>query len=213
MSERFKKIPVAEQARILQAAMEEFANNGYRRASTNTIVEAAGIPKGTLFYYFGSKKNLFFYVLDNAIVDFGSFIQAEKGEPPDELFERLLHREQVKLRFAAAHPLTFRFFSKVFLDIPADILEELGGRFKEYSAASADDLTVGLDRTPFREGVDVEDAINMIHVLLEGIFARYSPRLKSAASEAFDTLIQEISAECQRYFNMIKKGIYKNGGT
>ena len=210
MSERFEKIPAVEQARLLQVAMGEFANNGYRRASTNTIVNAAGIPKGTLFYYFGSKKNLFFYILDNAIDDFVSFIQADKEEPPNELFERLLHREQVKLRFAAAHPLTFRFFAKVFLDIPADILEEMDSRFQEYSAASAEDLTVGLDRTAFRDGIDVEDAIKMLHLLLEGIFARYSPRLKAAPPEAFDALIQEISAECQRYFNMIQKGIYKN---
>lgn len=209
MSERFKKIPVSEQESILQAAMEEFAKNGYRRASTNAIVKAASIPKGTLFYYFGNKKNLFLFLLDGAVADYVVFVNAEKSDPPNELFERMLHREQVKLRFAAAYPLIFRFFSKVFLDIPEEILEELGSRFREYSTASADDLTVGLDLSHFREGVDVQDAIKMIHVLLEGIFARFAPRLKAAAPDEFDALIQEISAECQRYFNMIQKGIYR----
>ena len=209
MSERFEKIPSSEQERILQAALEEFAKNGYRRASTNAIVKAAGIPKGTLFYYFGSKKNLFLYLVDGAVADYVSFVRAEKSEPPIELFERLLHREQVKLHFASSHPIIFRFFSKVFLDIPEEISEGLGSRFKEYRAASADDLTVGLDLTRFQEGVNVQDAIKMIHMLLEGIFTCYSPRLREAAPDEFDALIHEISVECRRYFNMIQKGIYR----
>jgi len=209
MSERFEKIPSSQQERILQAALEEFAKNGYQRASTNAIVKAAGIPKGTLFYYFGSKKNLFLYLVDGGVADYVSFVRAEKSEPPTELFERLLHREQVKLRFAAARPLLFRFFSKVFLEIPDEIREELGSRFREYSAASADDLTVGLDLTRFRESVNVQDAIKMIHVLLEGVFARYAPPLREAVPDEFDALIHEISVECRRYFNMIQKGIYR----
>jgi len=209
MSERFEKIPPEEQARIRQAALQEFAENGYRRTSTNAIVETAGIPKGTLFYYFGSKKALFLYLLDGAVRDYVAYVNAEKGELPADLFERLLQRHQVKLRFAAAHPLLFRFFSKAFLDIPDEIRKELGRRFREYSAASADDLSEGLDRSRFREDIDVGEAISMIHTLLEGVFTHHAPRLKDAAPDEMDGLIEEISAECRGYFDMLRWGIYR----
>ena len=209
MSERFEKIPAAEKESILQAVLSEFADKGYRRASTNAIVENAGIPKGTLFYYFGSKKNLFLYLLDGAVEKYVAFVNEDKAVAPDELFERLLFRERIKLRFAAENPLLFRFFSKVFLDIPEEIKTDLANRFSKYSAASADNLTAGIDHSRFRDGVDEKEAVQMIHVLLEGIFARYSPRLKAAKADEFEGLIREISDECRRYFKMIQSGIYR----
>lgn len=209
MSERFKKIPASQQESILQAALYEFAEKGYLRASTNAIVQTAGIPKGTLFYFFGSKKDLFLYVLDTAVTEYVTFVEKEKENVPEELFERLLHRQQIKLRFAAVYPLQFRFFSKVFLDIPEEIKEELNSRFQQYIDASADDLAQRVDTTHFREDVDIQAAIRMVHFLLEGILARYTPRLKTTAPENLDALIKEISVECRGHFSMIQKGIYR----
>jgi len=212
MSSRFEKIPAYERQRILQAAMQEFAEKGYRQASTNAIVKAASIPKGTLFYFFGSKKELFFNLLDGAIADYVAFVYAEKGELPVDLFERLLHRQQVKLQFAVDFPLTFQFFSKVFLDIPDEIRKEMASRFGEYSTASAEDLEDGLDRDLFREGVDIKAAIQMVHVLLEGVLSRYTPQLRKADPDQLQDLIDQISDECRRYFDMIRKGIYRDDG-
>jgi AcrR family transcriptional regulator len=45
---------------ILQSAMERFLENGYSATSTNDICAAAGINKPTLYYYFESKRHLFF---------------------------------------------------------------------------------------------------------------------------------------------------------
>jgi AcrR family transcriptional regulator len=45
---------------ILQAAMERFLEKGYSATSTNDICAAAGINKPTLYYYFESKRHLFF---------------------------------------------------------------------------------------------------------------------------------------------------------
>jgi AcrR family transcriptional regulator len=209
MNARFEKIPPTQRQRVLEAAMTEFAAQGYRRASTNAIVAAAGIPKGTLFYFFGSKRGLFLYLLDAAVADYVAFIGAEKGPPPPDLFERLLQREQLKLRFAAANPLAFRFFAKAFLDIPRELRPDLESRFLDYHAASADDLADGLDVSRFREGVDLQDAIRLVQTLLEGVFARYAPRLRDAPPEGWDSLTAEISAECRRYFALLRSGLYR----
>ncbi|WP_443110722.1 TetR/AcrR family transcriptional regulator [Caloramator sp. mosi_1] len=51
----------------MKAAIEEFAKEGYKNASTNKIVETACISKGILFHYFKSKKGLYIETIKYAI--------------------------------------------------------------------------------------------------------------------------------------------------
>ncbi|HEY8979885.1 MAG TPA: TetR/AcrR family transcriptional regulator [Streptomyces sp.] len=44
--------------RLLAAATRLFAERGYDRTSVQEIVEAAGVTKGALYHYFGSKDDL-----------------------------------------------------------------------------------------------------------------------------------------------------------
>ena len=115
MTIHFTQIPKLDQDRILEIILEEFADNGYQRASTNAIVQKADIPKGTLFYYFGSKKAMFLYTLDEAVKRFTEINRTLTGEnSPVDLFEGLMHRMKVKLKFVQQEPLLYRFFYKIF---------------------------------------------------------------------------------------------------
>ncbi|WP_443062928.1 TetR/AcrR family transcriptional regulator [Streptomyces sp. NBC_00440] len=49
-------VPVPQ--RLLAAATRLFAERGYDRTSVQEIVEAAGVTKGALYHYFGSKEDL-----------------------------------------------------------------------------------------------------------------------------------------------------------
>jgi AcrR family transcriptional regulator len=44
--------------KLLAAATRLFAEHGYDRTSVQEIVEAAGVTKGALYHYFGSKEDL-----------------------------------------------------------------------------------------------------------------------------------------------------------
>ena len=46
-------------ARILDAAVREFSENGLAGARTEQIAEAAGVNKALLYYYFKSKEALY----------------------------------------------------------------------------------------------------------------------------------------------------------
>jgi len=60
---RFNKLPDKRQSAILDAAATEFSTNGYDGASFNRIIEKAGISKGSMYYYFEDKKDLYVSVL------------------------------------------------------------------------------------------------------------------------------------------------------
>lgn len=56
-------------ARLLQAAVEVFNRKGYAASSVREIVEAAGVTKPVLYYYFGSKEGLLLALLNRAVAD------------------------------------------------------------------------------------------------------------------------------------------------
>lgn len=205
----FKRLPTAEQERILQACLEEFARHGYTLASTNAIVKRAGIPKGTLFYFFGSKKDLYLYVIDHAVARFAAaFAQLNVGQPSD-LFERLLHRGAARMQFVIQEPLLYQIFYNAFINTPQDIQAEMKSRFAAYAQTSQGRLTDGLDTSKFREGIQPEKAIELVSLVLEGLFNRYLPTFQRSSPEESLRLVEVITAEARQYFEMLKKGLYK----
>jgi AcrR family transcriptional regulator len=63
---RFKNLDPEKQAKILDAAADEFAEKGYETASINQIIEQAGISKGSMYYYFEDKRDLYDTVIKDA---------------------------------------------------------------------------------------------------------------------------------------------------
>ena len=59
---RFAKLPPAQQQAILAAALEEFAAHGFHDASLNRVIDSAGISKGSMYYYFDGKEDLYAHV-------------------------------------------------------------------------------------------------------------------------------------------------------
>ena len=60
---RYKNLAAERKEAILRAAAHEFAEKGYERASLNRMIKEAGLSKGTFYYYFEDKTDLFVTVL------------------------------------------------------------------------------------------------------------------------------------------------------
>ena len=60
---RYKNLAAERKEAILRAAAHEFAEKGYERASLNRMIKEAGLSKGTFYYYFEDKADLFVTVL------------------------------------------------------------------------------------------------------------------------------------------------------
>src|SRR5687768_23491 len=53
--------------RLLKAASKVFARHGYRGASVDQVLRAARLSKGTFYWHFASKEDLFLALLDDRI--------------------------------------------------------------------------------------------------------------------------------------------------
>lgn len=65
-TDKIKSLCPKKMDRILKAAVKEFASNSFKDASFNKIIREAGIGKGTLYYYFESKSDLFLTITAGA---------------------------------------------------------------------------------------------------------------------------------------------------
>jgi AcrR family transcriptional regulator len=103
--------PIAEE--ILQAAVGLFARKGFEAASTREIVEAAGVTKPMLYYYFKSKEGLCEAIVDRFLSRFYARLRAvisEPRPPRDALVEVLW----CHLDYCRANRDFAKFFYSVF---------------------------------------------------------------------------------------------------
>ncbi|MBA4602660.1 TetR/AcrR family transcriptional regulator [Thermoactinomyces mirandus] len=117
MKQIYQQIPEEKREKILQAAIAEFAEHGYEKASTNKNIQEASISKGLLFHYFGNKKHLFLatfdYFLDRYV---GEMIERIPPLPdlPDDFFERILCLSELKYRYFLQHPEVYFFLPTAY---------------------------------------------------------------------------------------------------
>src|SRR5690606_25838812 len=79
---RKPKAPEANRARIIRAAIDEFAARGYDGASMDAIAARTRTTRALINYYFGSKEKLYIAVLERV---YAGIREAEAGLDLDHL--------------------------------------------------------------------------------------------------------------------------------
>ena len=103
------RIRTLNRARILQAAEEVFAEQGYRGATTAAIARRAGLPKANLHYYFGTKEALYRAVLEGVLDLWLTELDAiTADQDPGEALSRYIH---AKVMYSKTRPHASRVFA------------------------------------------------------------------------------------------------------
>ena len=100
----------ALQARIMQAAIEVFAESGYAGSALASIAERAGLSKQNLLYYFPTKQILYEKVLDQVLDQWleRMHILADPEQEPAQLLRSYI---SAKLRFSREQPQASRVYA------------------------------------------------------------------------------------------------------
>jgi TetR/AcrR family transcriptional regulator len=177
----FRHLPPDKRERILDAALSEFADQGYQAASLNRLVAQAGIAKGSLYQYFPNKEGIFHYVFGYALNLVRQTLTAVKDETLEEdLFTRLEKSLLAGVRFLREHPRIFNLYLKIQFDqkVPfrAEFLAAVRRHAAEYFSSLVRRARV---RGELRPGVP-EAAVLF---LLDAVFDRF---LQAVAIPALD---------------------------
>ncbi|GAB4454890.1 MAG: TetR/AcrR family transcriptional regulator [Anaerolineales bacterium] len=110
----FFNLPKEKREKIVNAAIDEFAEYGLENASTNRIVANSGIAKGSFYQYFEDKQDVFTHLL--------SVLEQEKLEyfkgkhPPSmnmDTFQYFRWMIKTGMEFNSSHPRLVQAISRV----------------------------------------------------------------------------------------------------
>ena len=99
------------EAAILKAAEEVFAEFGFKGATTAMIAEKAGLPKANLHYYFPTKLALCRKVVDNIFRIW--LASANSFDDCDDPVEALTRYINEKMDISRAHPMGSKVWANV----------------------------------------------------------------------------------------------------
>jgi len=100
---RTRKDSGQKKEEILRTVLQLFLKKGYNATSTSDICSTAKLAKPTLYYYFGSKRNLLFSLHQGHINrDLRPYL--EKAHAIEDLEERLYYMIRTYTKMICAHP-------------------------------------------------------------------------------------------------------------
>lgn len=110
----FHNLPEEKRRKIVNAAIEEFAEYGLENASTNRIVANSGIAKGSFYQYFEDKQDVFMYLLKVIEQEKKDFF-VDKHPPSGNMDTFQYFRWMIKtgMEFNSAYPLLTQAVSRV----------------------------------------------------------------------------------------------------
>lgn len=104
MNEKFFELAREKQDRMINGAVEIFAKNGYKHASTDEMVKAVGVSKGLWFHYFGSKVGIYVFVYDYCVKYMLLELSTAVNGNGRDYFEVLLQVSKVKTKVGKTYP-------------------------------------------------------------------------------------------------------------
>lgn len=158
--------------KIMRAAYREFEAHGYEHASTNRIVKEAGVSKGTLFNYFGSKENLYNtcieYAVKRTVTETDNLLYKTTG-----FIERMYEIMQFKQNFSMKHPELTQFLTQAYLErsLPQKYQKEMD----DFGERSMGDLFKDVDLSKLRDDLPEDKMMDLIRWTLDG----YSEQIKN----------------------------------
>src|SRR5215468_1184762 len=196
-----------KRARIIDAAMRHFAEQGYHAARIGDIAAGLGIAKGSVFQHFGSKDGLFFEVYKRAVRSFSRYLNVPPGVREQGFFEilrywlarteHLVHEDWIPYRIS--------LLGNYGTDL---VLKREINRFliTEDPYGTVEFVRFGIERGELRDDLDVEMMVSIIDWMVERfqdalLTAELDPglfRRQGELAERKEARIQQFLAVLQR---------------
>ena len=191
----FDILPEDKRNIILNSAFACFAKDGYKKTAMSEIAEVANVSKASLFHYFGTKKNLYFYLFGFACEE----ILAKSDSGTADFFECIEISIRLKMDVIDNYPSMFEFLNSLVDESDKLILAELDTTHGQAINEWVTRLTAHVEWHRFLPEISKEEAFNLISWISDGYAKTYSGKKNR----------DEMIVELKKYLNLIKKATYK----
>ena len=205
----FTKLPFDKKERILDAAIDEFSRCGYEKASINRMVGRLGIAKGSIFQYFGSKKNLYFHIFEYAVALVKRSLKRVKaGTEGEDFFIRLARSLQAGIYFIRRYPRIYQIYLKMLFqeDFPfrADLLKTIRLFSIDYLRPIIEE---GVTAGQLREDLDPELAAFFLDAVLDRFLQAYCVAYMDSGLGLYQADEKVIEARIKDCIEMVRLGM------
>lgn len=205
----FNNLELIKQDQIINAAMYVFAKNGYRKAYMSEIATRAEVSKPTLFYHFGTKFNLYFYILDIAYDEIAKSLDIEEIYNNNDFFDCLQVSTEHKMNALRKRPSLMKFLTKFYFETEPEI-EERKSKYIEQSTTMRDRLIFDdLDVSKFKDTVDPKMVMDMLLKWSEGYIAQLEKVSIDMTDQQISQFYEQMINEFLALIEMLRINFYQ----
>lgn len=139
---------------IIDAAVKLFTDYGYHKATMDLIAEEVGVAKGTIYWYFSSKKELFMEILKVDFHRYFDFLQELRDNNQLNSQEKMETIIVNRMDHFEKHKPIFRELMTNNEEIDKEFKEEMMGLRDKHAQLLADLFSQGIENGEF----EIEDS-------------------------------------------------------
>ncbi len=132
MNEKFFDLAREKQDRMINGAIEVFARNGYKHASTDEMVKTVGVSKGLWFHYFGSKEGIYVFVYDYCVKYMLLELSTMVDQNEKDYFEVIRQIALVKTKIGKNYPYLTIFLEEAVHETEPEVVAKTAESRKTY---------------------------------------------------------------------------------
>lgn len=131
----FNNIPEEKRRKILDVAVNEFANEGFKNANINTIAKKAQVSVGALYKYFDTKSDLFLMSVNYSMSVRDAMLEAIVSSDEDVLvkLEKLIRSD---IEFSRSGRLLIKLYNEVTSESNSAVVEKIAADIEEKSCCA-----------------------------------------------------------------------------
>lgn len=168
MNDRFRELPEEKRRAILNAAMEVFAKYDYKKASTDLIAAKAGISKGSLFYYFHNKKELYLCVYHYALEIVTEAVVNSELMKITDFYDFIISASMNKMKVLKEYPYILDFSVRSFYSEKEEISDGIKSVTNQEIRNTFDIYFKDLELKKFKDGIDPRQIYKMLVWMIDG---------------------------------------------
>lgn len=143
-----------KRARIMDAALKVFAEQGFYNARVSEVARAAGVADGTIYLYFSNKDDLLISLFEERMEEIIARLREDLASTGGDALQRLRRMIERHLSMAVEQPLLAEFITVELRQSAKFVREYENPRFQEYLTVLRDLVEEGQREGLIRPGLD-----------------------------------------------------------
>ncbi|WP_432663436.1 TetR/AcrR family transcriptional regulator [Wukongibacter baidiensis] len=194
--------------KLIEAALDEFTQKSYDEASLNNIIKNASMSKGSFYYHFKNKRDLYTFIYVEAGNVKLRFLDKELKNYEEEMkdkniFEILKLYGHLGFKFAKEYPVYYQFGKRLLEEKNEELMTHLRKQFNHVTEDLMDNLIArAIERKEIRDDFPVDFTTRLI----KNLFLSYD---KVVLKDINEVELDELMKLYDNYLDFLQNGIGK----